>query len=169
MPTDTTPTDIRLTLYVRSLDPRQRQGRQTAILHRLRSLAASGTIQAYDVTIWGRRLPVRAADAQTALGARLCTRLTLFGEWARRNGYDFEQTFPARRVDAELTGEHYEVRELPQLTLAEFHDDALAFLAPTEQTRIEERLDELEAGTTAIPTLERVERALTVEDVSTTV
>jgi hypothetical protein len=142
--------DLSLTLYVRSLRPRQCCSRQDAVLDRLDALEREGTVTGYEVVVLGRHVPRSVEEARTPFGESVLERLTVFEEWARRNGYSLESVLPERESKSQFTGEEVRAREVPQLALAEYEGDSLRFVSPVvrdgEMLTVEERLDAIERG-----------------------
>lgn len=152
-----------LTLYVRSLRPRQGNERQRTVIDRLKTLERVQAIDDYSVVVWGRQLPATIEKTQTSFGKQLLEQVETFEEWARRNGYSTENTFPIREIETRFTGELLTARLLPQLTLAEFQGDTLTFVTPVAREQdapsVEDRLDAIENGDPYPETLVTVERA----------
>jgi len=154
--------DLDLTLFVRSLRPRQCCSRQDAVIDRLDALEQEGVIDGYDVVVLGRQIPQCVEDAKTGFGSSVLERLTVFEEWARRNDYSLESVFPERVSKSQFTGEEVSAREVPQLALAEYEGQSLQFVSPVahdgEMLTVEDRLDAIEGRDACDDSLVAVER-----------
>lgn len=112
-------------VYVRSLSEEV----QPLLDETLRRLRAAGDVGEVCVVVWGRSFDPTGAAAGTDPGRALADRLRAFRQWAAENGASFGPFFRARTVDR-LTGETYTRVDLPTVTLAEYLEGELAFVAP---------------------------------------
>jgi len=145
----------RVELYVRSLLPGQSRERQNEIIDRLQDLEAEGVVDEFTVLVWGKHAPATPADARTDAGLFALNRVAVFTEWAEQNGLGVETHFDRRRTDSSITAESYDALTFPVMTLAEYHDDDLTFVAPAtgtdHQFSVGDRVDTLAAGQTDRP------------------
>lgn len=134
----------RLELYVRSLAPTDARESQERVVERIQRLAEHDRIAGFEVVLCGDCVCPTAATADTEPGSRLLSRYDTFESWADEH-------------DSELVGfEHKDVRSLltdsnvtgivyPRMTLAEFRNGALTYVAPsrngTERTSVLDRLE----------------------------
>lgn len=137
-------------LYVRSLAPRSGKGRQESAIDRLAALEEGGRLEDVTVNVWGRQVSLSSAAARTDAGQFVLDRVERFREWARRHGRSVDSFFRTRRVESSIADEEYVALVLPMLTLAEYHDGELAFVAPSADgsavTTVADRIDALESG-----------------------
>ena len=82
-----------------------------------------------NVVVVGRSFDPTGAAAATDTGRALADRIESFRAWGRENGASLEPFFEAYTV-GQLTGETCTRVDLPTVTLAEYRDDELAFVAP---------------------------------------
>ncbi|WP_136717174.1 HTH domain-containing protein [Halorientalis salina] len=149
MNADTTPEAVTVDLHVRSLVPRAGHTQQNAAIERLDDLESAGLLGAFNVHVWGHQVSLSTAAAQTDAGQFVLDRVERFREWADETGRSIDSFFETRRVESELRNEEYAALVLPSLTLAEYHDDELAFVAPCSDgdavCTVEDRVDALAA------------------------
>jgi acyl dehydratase len=149
---------LRVELHVRSLAPRAGKRQQERIIDRLGRLASAGRIDELSVDVWGRQVDPSSAAAQTDAGRYVLDHVDAFRAWAEETGRSVESFFETRHVDSAITDEQYSALVLPTLTLAEYRDDELAYVAPCrdgdEITTVADRLDVLadSTGTISGPT-----------------
>ena len=140
---------VRLELYVRSLLAEQARSQQDEIIERLEALEAEGVIDEFQVVIWGRQAPASPAQARTDAGVFVLNRVAVFSEWAAANGLSVDEHFEHRDVESSIVNESYQAVRFPVMTLAEYHGQDLAFVAPaTDQETthsVRERLAQIEA------------------------
>jgi hypothetical protein len=132
----------RVTFYVRG-DMFGANDQQNAIVGRLRDLAASGRIEAYDVAVWNGRVRLdtdRTPPAVTAYEA--------FSDWAAAAGVDIDPFFTVRERESFVDGAAREL-VLPVMCLAVESEDGIESVAPNvrgdETTTVRDCLDALEA------------------------
>lgn len=134
-------------LYVRSLAPASSHSCQESVLERLEWLASRGHVADFEVHVWGSRFDPSGASARTVAGRFVRERLATFTEWADRNGLSIRTFFDERPVRSSVTGEDYTAVVLPTMTLAEYVDGELEFVAPCSDGEtvhtVEDRLAEL--------------------------
>jgi DNA-binding Lrp family transcriptional regulator len=123
---------VHLELFVRSLCPEGCRSSQTAAIRRLEELEVAGTIDDYTVQICGRAVPPRPSDAVSEFGTYLLNRIAVFQEWAAVDGRSLGTHFEPETVRSTITGEEYDRIVLPVMILAEYEDDALRFVSPSE-------------------------------------
>lgn len=112
-------------LYVRSLS----DDVQPLLDETLRRLREAEDIEEVGVTVYGRSFDPTGPAADTEPGRVLADRLEAFRRWASENGASFGPFFRARTVDG-ITGGTSTRIDLPTVTLAEYRDGDLAFVAP---------------------------------------
>lgn len=95
----------------------------------LQRLDGAGDVDRVRVVVWGRSFDPAGPAAATGPGRALAARLETFRLWAAANGASFGPFFRARTVDG-LTGGTSTRIDLPTVTLAEYRDGDLAFVAP---------------------------------------
>jgi len=144
------PVADRAEIYVRSLLPEGYSQQQAATLERVAGLAQRGVVGERQVQVCGHQVPASVDTAQTAVGARLVTRLAAFQEWARRNDCSLAPAMDLRTVDDSMADTHYRALRLPAVLLAEYRDGDLRCVTPHHDGdsvhSIADRLDELAAG-----------------------
>jgi len=137
-------------LYVRSLLPRHAQHQQEAVVERLLSLEADGPLDDLQIVVWGRQAPASPADTRTDAGLFALNRVAVFTKWAERNGFSVDAQFDQRSVDSTMADERYRAITFPMMTLAEYRDRDLTFVAPVEDgpetISVPDRLDTIEAA-----------------------
>jgi hypothetical protein len=147
---DTTGQSVSLELYVRSLAPRAGHAQQEALIRRLEELDATDRIDEYSVTVWGRRVSLSSAAAETDAGQFVLDRVEAFRDWARRSSRSVDSFFETHRVESSLTDEEYVALVLPAVVLAEYRDGELAYVAPCSDggtaTTPADQLDHLESS-----------------------
>lgn len=154
MTTDRDQGRVRAELHVRSLAPRAAQRQQERVIERLDRLESAGRIDEATVDVWGRQVSLSSAAARTDAGRYVLDRVESFREWADETGRSVESFFETRRVASEITDEEYVALVLPSLTLAEYRDGDLAYVAPCsdgdEVTTVPDRIDVLSASESTI-------------------
>jgi hypothetical protein len=137
----------RIELFCRSLAPSTGREQQDRIVQRLRTLDERDRIQGFEVVLCGECVCPRAVTAETAPGERLLDRYDAFKAWADERGRDLVG-FEKRNTKSMLTGTTVTGIVFPRLTLAEYRDGELTFVAPSsdgsEQTTVADRLDDYE-------------------------
>ncbi len=136
-------------VYVRSLRPRG-ETTQRRVLDRVSRLARTGSIEGYDVVVWGDRAPPTPDEVRTRAGRFVLDRVTVFQRWAERNGASIDHGFEVRSVDSAITGESYRELALPRLVVAAVRGDRLLGVAPAtigdEHVSVTDYLDHFEAS-----------------------
>jgi hypothetical protein len=94
----------------------------------LRSLEGAD-VDRVAVAVWGRSFDPTGPAAATDPGRHLADRLEAFRRWAAENGASFGPFFRTRAVRRLAGGTETRV-DLPTVTLAEYRDGVLAFVAP---------------------------------------
>lgn len=146
-------TETRLELFVRSLCPEGCKPQQEMLVEWLDDLESRDVIDGYDVHVWGKRVDL-SAETRTAPAERALSTYRTFTEWADRNGRSVRSFFNEQSVESDLTGESYRAVVFPTVTLAEYADGDLLFVAPssdgehicTPTDRLEELDPEREGG-----------------------
>jgi hypothetical protein len=142
---------VTVELCVRSLTPSGMQAHQERIVSDLRRLEASGVIEEFDVTVWGRKLVLGSSTMRLPAAEGVLDRYRRFREWASANGRSVGKLFEVKRVESSLAGEEYHVLVLPTMMLAEYHGDRLHRVTPTlgdgETTTVVDRVEGLERDT----------------------
>lgn len=148
MNTDSTEERVTLDLHVRSLAPRAGHAQQESVIERLDELEAGGYIDEFTVNVWGRQISLSTAAARTDAGQFVLDRVDEFRAWAAETDRSVDSFFETRRVESEITDQEYAALVLPVLTLAEYRDDELAYVAPCTDgetvVTVEDRIDVLE-------------------------
>lgn len=141
-------------LCVESLHPTGAQPQLEAVIGRLRRLDAAGSLDGFDVTVWGDRIGTATAAARTGVGESIRATVEACQEWAARNGRTFRPCFDVRSTSDAITGEEYTVIDLPAMVLVEYVDGALAHAVPSSDGTVTEtvsdRLAALKAGETGL-------------------
>jgi len=154
MTTDRDQGRVRVELHVRSLAPRAGKRRQNSVIDRLEDLESEGYVDEWTVDVWGRQVGLSAAAARTDAGQFVLERVAAFRDWADDTGRSVASFFETRHVDSGITGEQYTALVLPSLTLAEYRDGDLAYVAPCsdgdEVTTVTDRLDVLAASSSTV-------------------
>lgn len=137
---------IRVALHVRSLSPGGCREHQNAVIDRLRALRSRGTIDEFDVRVWGTAIPVDGPVATTETGRAALRRVARFERWARDANVSLAiDTYEGAST---VTGERHGAVRLPTMTLAEFRGDDLRCIAPHTADgttcSVSDRLDALE-------------------------
>lgn len=150
----TTEESVQVELYVRSLLAEQAQSQQDEVIERLTALEEDGVIDEFQVVVWGRQAPASPAKARTDAGVFTLNRVAVFSEWAAANGLSVDENFERRNVESRIIDESYQAIRFPVMTLAEYHDQDLAFVAPATGSdvthSVQDRLDTIESrGQTA--------------------
>ncbi|MFB6164873.1 MAG: HTH domain-containing protein [Haloarculaceae archaeon] len=144
---------VTVELYVRSLGPRAGIDRQERAVERLDALAAKGALAAFSVSVWGRRVSLSTTTARTDAGQSVLERVDAFRAWAEDAGRSVESFFETQRVTSELADREYAALVLPALTLSEYRDGDLAFVAPSSDggsvCTVADRIDHLAADLSA--------------------
>lgn len=120
----------RIVLVCRSLAPSTGREQQDRIVRRLRTLDERDRIQGFEVVLCGECVCPRAATAETDPGERLLDRYDAFQTWAEERGRDLVG-FEKRDTKSMLTGTTVTGIVFPRLTLAEYHEGRLTFVAPS--------------------------------------
>ena len=116
--------DRRATLYTRGDLPQPAAERQSAVIERLGTIAASDSLDAFDVVHWAKRVPI---DGDTAREQSL---VESFDQWAADRDVSLAPCFDTRDCYSEETGSRRTELVLPVLCLAIYEDDELVEVAP---------------------------------------
>lgn len=119
-------------LYVRSQAGRASRPEQQATIARLRRLAADGTIDRFDVYVWGREICPDETARETDCFAKTAGKLTELEHWARDDDVSLDRTFRRYELRCEFTGDAYVVVSTPVLCLAVYDDAELVGVYPCE-------------------------------------
>ncbi|WP_424016349.1 HTH domain-containing protein (plasmid) [Halorientalis pallida] len=137
----------RIELFCRSLAPSTGRDYQERTLRRLRSLDERDRIRGFEVVLCGDCVCPRSAMAETNPGAQLLDRYESFQTWADENGRELVG-FERRNTESLLTGTTVTGIVFPRVTMAEYREGELTFVAPSsngsEQMSIADRLEEYE-------------------------
>lgn len=117
-------------LYVRSLAPDGIHAHQESVVERLEHLESRGDVASFSLRVWGSRVVRSSSAAGVGEGRDVRRRLETFETWADRNGMSLEGPFREETVRSTITGEEYTAVTLPAMTLAEYADGELRFVAP---------------------------------------
>jgi hypothetical protein len=82
------------------------------------------------VSVWGRRVGLEGAGADTDAGTEILETVERFGEWASRNDFAIGTFFQTKHVRSEFTGEDHRTLDLPSMAMAEYEDDELRWASP---------------------------------------
>lgn len=138
-------------LCVESLHPTGAQPQLETVIGRLRRLVRAGSLDGFDVTVWGDRIGVSTAAASTGAGESIRSAVEACQEWATEHGRTFRPCFDVRSTRDAITGEEYTVIDLPSMVLVEYVDGAIGHAVPstdgTVTETVSDRLSALEAGT----------------------
>jgi len=134
----------RVELYVRSLAPTDIRDKQEQIVKQLQSLDEEGRIKGTDFTLCGDCVCPSLQTAETDVAKLLLDRYKSFEQWAEKN--DREPVgFEERDTESLLTGTTVTGIVFPRLSLAEYRNGELTFVAPsangTDKTNIIDRLE----------------------------
>lgn len=134
----------RIELYLRSLAPTTARPEQERVVRRSRALEADGRVTDLDVAVCGDCVCPDAATAETETGRRILSRYGAFRDWA--DAHDRELVgFEELDTRSQLTDTRVTGIVFPRITLAEFRDGSLAFVAPSRTdgttTTVLDRLD----------------------------
>jgi hypothetical protein len=139
----------RIELFCRSLAPSTGREQQDRIVQRLRTLDERDRIQGFEVVLCGDCVCPRAATAETGPGEFLLDRYDAFQTWAEDTGRDLVG-FEKRNTKSMLTGTTVTGIVFPRLTLAEYREGQLTFVAPSsdgsEQSSVADRVGDYERG-----------------------
>lgn len=134
----------RVEVYLRSLAPTDIRDTQEQVVETLRTLDDEGRIKGVDYTLCGECVCPSLRTAETDIAKTLLRRYESFEEWADSNDRELVG-FEKRDTESLLTGTSVTGIVFPRLTLAEFRNGDLTFVAPssngTEQTSVDDRLD----------------------------
>lgn len=116
----------RATLYTRGELPRPATARRNAVVEELEALAAGGSLDAFDVVHWAKRVPT---DAD---GAREHALVAAFRDWAIEEGVSLAPCFETRECYGVRSGDVRTELVLPVLCLAVYEGEELVEVAPRE-------------------------------------
>lgn len=154
MTTDSDHGRLRVELHVRSLAPRAGHRQQERVIDRLEELESNGQVDEFSIDVWGKQVGLSSAAARTDAGRFVLDRVESFREWAAENGCSVESFFETRHVTSQVTDEQYTALVLPSLTLAEYRDGDLSYVAPCsddgDATTVHDRLDVLDASSSTV-------------------
>jgi len=135
----------RVELFLRSLAPETARAEQDDLIERLQWLEADGRLRTFEVHVCGACLCPSTAAADTDTGRFLLARFEQFESWAAER--DRSLVGVRRRcVESSLAGDTVSGLSLPRMTLAEFVDGEVRFVAPSagsSTTTVRDRLDVL--------------------------
>jgi len=122
---------LRVDVHVRSLAPgfgvRQRQ---EAVMDRLRTLADRDVLDDVTLSVWGDGICVDGACAETTACRRVLDRIERFRSWAANCDRPVDLGFERRSVSSAVLEDSYEEVVPPEVCLAVYADDVLAFVLP---------------------------------------
>lgn len=138
--------DRTIRLLVRSLSPTCRSQLES-VVERLDALEERGVIQGYDVDICGHKLPTGGRIAETSACIELREQLEKLEAWAEDAGQSLDPIFQRVEGVSEIDGEDHSGVVFPTVTLVEYVDTDVVFVAPSAGpdgvTSVSDRLDEL--------------------------
>lgn len=135
----------RVEVYLRSLAPTTARDEQERVLARLERLEARGDVAGYSVELCGECVCRSSVAARSTVGRRLLERYEQFAAWAAERDRELVG-FDRLDTTSLLTGTEVTGVVFPRLTVAEFRDGELDFVAPSTN------------GTATTTVLERLER-----------
>ena len=138
----------RVELFVRSLAPETARAEQERVIERLGRLEERGRVRAVDVHVCGACICPSTAAAETEVGQFLLDRFERFESWAEDRGRSLVG-FRRRCVDSMVAGETVTGVTFPRMTLAEFADGDLRFVAPSTNSgtsTVMDRIDQIADG-----------------------
>jgi hypothetical protein len=142
--TDARESPPRVELYVRSLEPSEARDEQERVIERLRELDDEGRIRAAETVLCGECVCPMSAGSDGDIGSHLLRRYEAFKDWATNHGRTLAG-FEERHTESVLTGTTLTELVFPRLTLAEYRDGRLSYVAPstdgTETTTVADRLE----------------------------
>lgn len=122
------------------------------IADRLSALERVGTLDEYDVFVWGRELRLSGALKGTDYYRTILNHLEAFDEWATTTDESLDLPFQRHEIESVITGESYQRVVLPAACLAVYHEGELEGVYPNRSTdgtcSVGEYLSELEANGT---------------------
>jgi hypothetical protein len=124
-------TRVTVELGVRALSPEGQPLLDRAVCE-LRTAVEAGAVSGFDVIVFGDGFDPTTLAAGTAAGQAIARRISEIRRWADELGVRVDPYFREEDVDCLLSGEHYCRVQFPSLTLVEYHDDELSFVAPVE-------------------------------------
>jgi hypothetical protein len=141
---------VTVELHVRSLAPRAGHTQQEAAIERLDRLESRGRVDEFSVNVWGHQVSLSTAAARTDAGQFVLDRVEEFREWAEETGRSVDSFFETRRVSSEIMDEDFAALVLPAVTLAEYREGELSFVAPCSDGEsvctVADRIDVLAAS-----------------------
>jgi hypothetical protein len=130
MPTQPSPDDIRLELYVRTLSPPGARSRQEDVLERLQRFEEDDHIDDFYVKVWGKQIDPTTRAAETEQGQFILNRIADFQQWALANNITLESFYQTHEQSSSITGEEHTTIVLPKMGLAEYHGTELQQVTP---------------------------------------
>ncbi len=130
-------------VYLRSLAPSVVDETREH-LSRLDRLVEAGTLDAYEVELWGDAI---SCDPTYPAGRRLCETVERFERWADRQDRSLEPAFSRGQVCSLVSEETHDVIRLPMVCLAVYEGERLAAVYPhrDRSTRtVADGLDEID-------------------------
>lgn len=124
MPRRERATDRRATLYTRGALPRPAAARRAAVVEELADVTASGSLDAFEVVRWAKRVP---AERESGREGRLVAE---FRAWAEAEGARLAPSFDTRRCYSRQSARPRTELVLPVLCLAVREDGELTEVAP---------------------------------------
>lgn len=118
----------RATLYVRSLSPGGCRERQNAVIERLGTLQSRGTIDGFDIHVWGAGVPIDGPMAATDVGRETLRRVARYERWADEAGVSL--AIRTNETTSTITGECFRELRFPMMTLAEVRGGDLRCVTP---------------------------------------
>lgn len=134
----------RLELYLRSLAPTKTRDSQEQILRQVQRLDDQDRISGFEVVLCGECVCPSLKSAETEVGQRLLRRYDEFERWAEQHERDLV-AFQQRNRKSMLTDTSITGVKFPRITIAEYRDGELDFVAPssngTEETNVTDLLE----------------------------
>lgn len=121
---------VRLDLFVRTLGaPIGTHGRQSALLDRVTTLDRRDAVEETRVTVWGDQVCVSSCCADNPAVESTRATIERFRKWARHTA-GVSVSFDRHTVDSAITGDRYDVVDLPTVCLAVSVDSTLDGVLP---------------------------------------
>ncbi|XVH31547.1 HTH domain-containing protein [Haloferacaceae archaeon DSL9] len=117
-------------LFVRANPEPGIEAQKEAVVGRLSELDRSGSIETYDVRVWGSAIRRSGPLEGTDFYEDTFSHLEAFQRWADGNGVAMNFAFKERQIDCSITDEAYSVLSLPSMCLAVYAGDDLCGVYP---------------------------------------
>jgi hypothetical protein len=122
--------ELEVELYVRALAPDGAETVPAAVYQRLRGLEAEGAIDACEVTVWGKKVPLDHPASADGYGRDVLDTVEAFENWAARAGVSLQPGFVRRTHVATPVSEERTELVLPVACVAVYRGGDLVCVAP---------------------------------------